>query len=271
MSDSYNIRDVHLQNYLPQFMKTYEELTALLDAEDPEFKLLWTAAEHALYNHFITEADEYGISRYEKMLGIIPEEGDTLSARRSRVMLYWIIRSQAYTYRYFQNVVASIYESIIIDPDFLITDNGLCVDSSNAPLFKVVDNRLYVASNVSDAFIAEANALYFSASDRLLQSLTNKSGRIVENPEFVIENNRLYVNSDAASAFAVDNNRLYADDSCIIMEEDFDVGYTLIITNRFNDSAKLANLLSIIDIWVPSNIRTKVYKIDDIALKEVTA
>ena len=83
------IRDVDLVSYLPQFMMEYKEPVAALDAENPEFILVWQAKERVLYNRFIETADEYGISRYESMLGIFPSAEDTLESRRSRVRSLW--------------------------------------------------------------------------------------------------------------------------------------------------------------------------------------
>ena len=51
--------------------------------------LVWNAAERVLYNEFIETADEYGISRFEKILNILPSKEDTLESRRARVQARW--------------------------------------------------------------------------------------------------------------------------------------------------------------------------------------
>lgn len=83
------IREVDLVTYLPSFMQKYQEPVAALEAENPEFAIAWDGAHRILYNHFISTADEYGIRRFEKMLGISPAEEDTLESRRSRVQSKW--------------------------------------------------------------------------------------------------------------------------------------------------------------------------------------
>lgn len=83
------IREVVLENYLPDFMKDYVEITETLKAENPEFNIIWEEVDKVLYNHFISEADKYGISRFENILGIYPQTGDTLESRRSRVQNRW--------------------------------------------------------------------------------------------------------------------------------------------------------------------------------------
>lgn len=84
------VRNVDLISYLPPYLKTYKEQVSALQTENPEFILVWDGVNNCLYNHFISTADEYGISRYEKMMGITPIEGDTLESRRSRIQLKWI-------------------------------------------------------------------------------------------------------------------------------------------------------------------------------------
>lgn len=84
------VRDVDLVSYLPPFLQEYKENVAALAAENPEFILIWNAVDRVLYNHFIETADSYGLSRYEKLLGIYPTEEDTLESRRSRVKIQWV-------------------------------------------------------------------------------------------------------------------------------------------------------------------------------------
>lgn len=83
------IRDVELESYLPEYLKGYREIANTLKAENPEFKLLWENVDRLLKNCFIDTADEYGISRMEKMIGITPSDLDTLETRRIRVQALW--------------------------------------------------------------------------------------------------------------------------------------------------------------------------------------
>lgn len=83
------IREVDLVSYLPPFMAEFQEISVTLQAENPEFVLAWNAADRILKNTFITTADEYGIARFENMLGILPSKEDTLESRRVRVQTRW--------------------------------------------------------------------------------------------------------------------------------------------------------------------------------------
>lgn len=83
------VRDVDLVSYLPPYLQEYKENIAALNAENPEFILVWSATDRVLYNCFIETADSYGISRYENLLGILPTADDTLESRRARVRVRW--------------------------------------------------------------------------------------------------------------------------------------------------------------------------------------
>lgn len=83
------VKQVNLINYLPPFMAEYREISETLSAETPEFILTWKAVDRTLKNMFIESADEYGISRFEKLLGISPNATDTLENRRERVSIRW--------------------------------------------------------------------------------------------------------------------------------------------------------------------------------------
>lgn len=110
------IREVDLVSYLPPFMQNYKEPVAALEAENPEFILIWKATDRVLYNHFISTADEYGIGRYEKMLGIHPTSEDTLESRRSRVQSKWFN-----TIPYTMKVLLQKLKVLCGDTDFTLT------------------------------------------------------------------------------------------------------------------------------------------------------
>lgn len=83
------IRNVDLVSYLPPIMAEFQEYRATLEAENPEFVIIWNATDQVLQNEFIATADEYGINRFEQILNILPSKEDTLESRRSRVQTRW--------------------------------------------------------------------------------------------------------------------------------------------------------------------------------------
>ncbi|MCI8331679.1 MAG: DUF2313 domain-containing protein [Clostridiales bacterium] len=115
------IREVDLVSYLPPFLKEFKENTITLEAENPEFTLMWKVTDWVLYNEFVETADEYGLSRFEKLLGIFPSKEDTMDDRRFRILA-----------RYNENVPYT-RKSLVSMLELLCGKNGyqLIIDTSN--------------------------------------------------------------------------------------------------------------------------------------------
>ena len=79
----------YLLEYLPQYMQEFLHIQHIMNAEQPEFDLAWGESTNALNNMFISHANENGIKRWEKMLGISPKDTDTLEERRFRIQTYF--------------------------------------------------------------------------------------------------------------------------------------------------------------------------------------
>lgn len=110
------IKTVDLVSYLPPFMADFKEISVTLEAENPEFVLVWNAAERVLRNEFIETADEYGISRFEKILNLSPSTEDTLESRRARVQARWF-NAVPYTMKAFLAKLIALCG----DSDFTVT------------------------------------------------------------------------------------------------------------------------------------------------------
>ena len=100
-------REVDLASYLPPFMAEYREINMTLAAENPEFSLVWEGTDWVLSNEFIITADEYGIARFEKILGVLPSRQDTLEVRRARVLSRWFTELP-YTWRMLMKKLAML-------------------------------------------------------------------------------------------------------------------------------------------------------------------
>ena len=100
-------REIDLVSYLPPFMAELKEMAVVLEAENPEFVLVWEAVSQVLRNEFIATADEYGIERFEKILHLFPSDGESLESRRARVQMKWFV-FLPYTWRMLIQRVAAI-------------------------------------------------------------------------------------------------------------------------------------------------------------------
>ena len=74
--------DRQLIDYLPELLRQYREFQAICRMEQPEFALAWEAAEGLLNEQFLETAENVGLARWEKMLGIVPKGTDSLEKRR---------------------------------------------------------------------------------------------------------------------------------------------------------------------------------------------
>ena len=80
---------VDLLSYWIPFLRQLKEFKEIAKAEEPEIRYLLEAIDRTLGNMFIETADEYGIKRFEDMMKIYPEDGDTLETRRFKVKSKW--------------------------------------------------------------------------------------------------------------------------------------------------------------------------------------
>lgn len=100
-------KEVDILGYLPPILLEIKELKAIAGVENPILESLWRMIDATLNNQFIITADEEGISRYEKMLGLQVSDSDTLETRIFRVLARY--QEQApYTYRTLRLILDSL-------------------------------------------------------------------------------------------------------------------------------------------------------------------
>lgn len=83
---------------LPFFMQQFAEIKEIMQVENDEMDRIDANIQRTLENAFIEDCDEYGIKKYETLLGIVPTAEDTLDSRKSRVLVRWN-DAIPYTYR----------------------------------------------------------------------------------------------------------------------------------------------------------------------------
>lgn len=79
-------------------MKDFAEIKAIMHTENPEFDTAWNDIQIPLAEAFILDCNEYGLQKYESILGISPESLESIEVRKQRVLLLWT-NTIPYTYR----------------------------------------------------------------------------------------------------------------------------------------------------------------------------
>ncbi len=78
-----------MREYLPKALQSVLEMRTLAEVETEQIQKLWDACENCMCDQFIEDATENGLSRLEKLLGILPFSDDTPENRRFRILSYY--------------------------------------------------------------------------------------------------------------------------------------------------------------------------------------
>lgn len=76
-----------LLSHLPPYLQGYQELAQLLSALQGEVDDLWVYKAQILDNAFVSDADEYGVGRYEAIAGLTPTPSETLEERKFNLLV----------------------------------------------------------------------------------------------------------------------------------------------------------------------------------------
>ena len=114
-----------LLNYLPHYMREYAEMRQIMEAEQPEIDILWSAAEGVLADQFILDATANGVKRWESLLGVSPKDTDTLDERKFR-LLTLLNQELPYTMRKLEQTLTNLcgangYSIILTAANYHIT------------------------------------------------------------------------------------------------------------------------------------------------------
>lgn len=99
-------RIIAIENYWPPVVRGTAEFQQIAASENPEFNKLSECIRRMLEDTFIRDATEYGVSRWEKMLEIVPAVSDSLADRKIRVLTQLNIRLP-YTWRVLKEMISS--------------------------------------------------------------------------------------------------------------------------------------------------------------------
>ena len=101
------IREVKIEEYWPLIVKNTVEFGQIAAAENPEFNRLAKCIYQVLQESFVHDATEYGVKRWETILGINPASGATIDDRKATILTYLNVKVP-YTWRVLKQMLVGI-------------------------------------------------------------------------------------------------------------------------------------------------------------------
>ena len=82
----YRLNYIDISQFLPPVSRDSQDIQEVMRVENPEFKLLWDIMADLLDNQFIPSMGELGLSHWEWILEVLPQDTDTIEDRRNRIL-----------------------------------------------------------------------------------------------------------------------------------------------------------------------------------------
>ena len=162
-------RDVHVERYFPDVLAPAKEMKAIAAGEDTEFHLLYEKAWKWFANTFVYDTDVDGVGRWEKMLGITPSQGESLSDRRKEI-LFRINNRVPYTERTLKQMYDIMYGENTVVPEVRENLYELILNLTGDAIWEAKKVKIYARSIVpanlvilTSRFLGEY-PLYFHAA-----------------------------------------------------------------------------------------------------------
>lgn len=188
---------IKLIDYLPPFMQQFAEIKEIMRVEDRELEGIDANVQRVLDNGFIEDCNEYGIQKYEHILNIIPDEGDTLELRRARVLIEWN-SSIPYTYR-----------ALIRKLNAICGVNNYSVSGSLEDYELIISTKLEVQGQTKEVEILLMKML----PENIAVAIYNELSRKIEGKEIVagaiVNNKTVSISSDAKNVNVLNSKIIY--------------------------------------------------------------
>ena len=99
-------RNVAIEEYWPPVVGKSAEFKQIAVAENPEFNTLFECIRRILNEAYVKDASLYGVERWEKILGIVPNLEDSLDTRKTRVLTFLNLKLP-YSWRVLENMIVA--------------------------------------------------------------------------------------------------------------------------------------------------------------------
>lgn len=99
--------DRKVLDYLPEYLKEYKEFQGISGMLQAEFEDTWDNTDYLLQESFITTAENYGLTKWEELLGLA--RNDTIATEDRRFRIIAQLQNQTpYTYRRIKQLLTSL-------------------------------------------------------------------------------------------------------------------------------------------------------------------
>lgn len=137
----------NINKYLPKVLQEVLEFKTINGTLDTELSAIDEKIKNITSEVIVQTATEYGISKWEKSLGITYKQGETLDVRRFRIQ-NTLTNKLPYTYRWLVNKLTEITGSssgFIIDMDYENYEITITLSGLNTDIMAEVQRQLRVA------------------------------------------------------------------------------------------------------------------------------
>ena len=104
----YRRKDIDISQFLPPVSRDSRDMQEIMRVENPEFILLWEIMADLLDNQFIPSMGELGLSHWEWILEVLPQDTDTIEDRRNRI-LRLLAGTRPYTVEKLQEMLDAMF------------------------------------------------------------------------------------------------------------------------------------------------------------------
>lgn len=105
-----------LKDYWPRCLQDLVVFQQIANAEQPEFEKALGDVRTAADDFFLSTLSEYGCQRWEAIMGLHAADGDTLEARRERILIKYLDQLP-YTYRTLLKYLKTITDDFTVTLD----------------------------------------------------------------------------------------------------------------------------------------------------------
>lgn len=174
-------KEVVLLGYWMPILRNLKEFQEIAKAEEPELNSILEAVDRTLSNMFIETADEYGIGRFEEMMGIYPLDTDTLEERRFRVMAKWGDKLP-YTVKALKNLLETLcgadgYTLKINHNEYELVVKLALYNESNIKEVENLLDRIVPANMITQVVLFNTHSILHDFTHEYLSKYTHKEVR----------------------------------------------------------------------------------------------